>query len=311
MINLIIALIGLYTGFSLALTANKTLVLPLNKWSSQRVISIAMGQVIEEMGLQVEYRDIDATSQWGALGRGVVHFQIEVWQPSLAQPYEQMVKTGHIVELGNHLAKGKEEWWYPKYVEKECPELPDWRALNKCWRLFAKQSGSKKGTYLGGPWDYSDGDIIRALNLNYTIERLPDSTAIWKELARASKNETPILLLNWSPNWTDRHIEGSFIEFPAYTEECEQDPSWGINKLLANDCGNPSQSWLKKAAWSGLERHAPCVFQMIKNIELTHDMIVEAASLLVFHKLSEDGAARKWREIYADKIKAWLPKHCR
>ena len=301
----------LYALYSFNLVAAvKPVAIPLNKWSSQRVISTAFGQVLEQKGWQVKYQNIDADSQWGALSRGVVHFQIEVWQPSMAHPYEKFVKTGHIIELGTHSVTIREEWWYPKYVEALCPELPDWRALNRCWRLFSDTADSKKGIYYSGPWDYSDGDIIRALDLNFTIERLPDSQAIWAKLAAAFDKQQPILLLNWSPNWTDRHIKGEFIEFPPYTPECEQEPSWGINKRLAKDCGNRKGNLLKKAAWSGLERHAKCVMLMLQRLDLNHEMIVEAASLSVVQNFSDKDAAQLWRQTFGDAIAPWTSLPC-
>jgi glycine betaine/proline transport system substrate-binding protein len=286
------------------------IVIPLNQWSSQRVLSNAVGQLIERLGIPIEYVNISADRQWGALKRGVVHFQLEVWEPSMGNEFNRLVANGDIIDLGTHHAKVIEDWWYPKYVEDLCPELPHWQALNKCSALFKGVKSSDKGVYFGGPWNYDDADIIRSLGLHFTIERLPDEFALWETLSNAIENTRPIIILNWSPNWTDNNIEGRFVNFPLYEEACEKIPEWGINKELVNDCGNRKEGWLKKAASPSLQKDFPCVYSLIKNINFTKEMIIGASSLAVIKGLSDQAAAVEWSTLYAKDIEKWLPSEC-
>ncbi len=285
-------------------------VIPTNNWSSQRVLSNVVGQLIENLDVPVEYVNISADRQWGALKRGVIHFQIEVWEPSMGQEFNKLVANGDIIDLGTHEAKVIEDWWYPKYVEDLCPELPQWQALKKCRALFKGSKTTDKGIYFGGPWNYGDADIIRALGLEFSIERLPDDSALWEELTRAIKQKRPILMLNWSPNWTDHYIDGEFVNFPLYTEQCEKIPEWGLNKKLVKDCGNRRGGWLKKAATPDLKQKFPCVYNLIKNISFTNRMITDAASLAVVEKLSDQAAAIEWSKKYAKNIKKWSLLEC-
>ncbi len=298
-----------FSGYSVS--AENKISIPLNKWASQRVLSTVVGSIIEDMNIGVEYIDISADDQWGALQRGIIHFQIEIWQPSMARSFNKLASNNAIIDMGTHKAVVIEDWWYPKYVEKDCPELPSWQALNKCKLLFANQSSSNKGVYYAGPWDYGDADIIRALHLDYTIERLPDEHALWEKLNSAVAKKQPILLLNWSPNWADKQIDGRFIKFPPYTPECESNPEWGINKNLVKDCGNPNSGWLKKAAWPGLKEKSPCVYQLVKNISLTNTMISDASALVVIDGYSESDAAAIWAEKYRKQLNQWQVNTCR
>lgn len=302
----------LYSNISYSFQNNKldTVFIPLNKWASQRVLSKAIGQIIENSGISVEYVNIGADKQWGALQRGVIHFQLEVWEPSMKKKFEHLLASDQIVDLGTHQAKVIEEWWYPKYVEDLCPELPNWKALNKCKALFKKNSSDSKSLYFGGPWNYGDAEIIRALRLNYTIERMPDATELWSKLSAAIQNKNPIILLNWSPNWTDDHVSGEFVDFPLYTSQCEEDPKWGLNKEFIKDCGNRRNGWLKKAGSTNLEESFPCVFGLIQNINFTNQMIRHASSLAVVKKLSDEEAAMQWTNLYANEIKKWRSKTC-
>lgn len=292
-------------------TDEKIIILPLNNWASQRVVSTALGQMIQLLGEPVEYKDISAVDQWGALPKGLIHIQLEVWQASMANDFERMVAQGHIIDMGLHSAVGREDWWYPLYVEKLCPGLPDWQAMNACSSLFSTPTSKGKGVYYAGPWDYGDGDIIRALELNFTIHRFENDRQVWQKLAQATKNKEAIMLLNWTPNWIDNEAIGNFVKFPDYSKACESDASWGINKNLVKDCENPSNGWLRKTASPELMKHWPCVYQLVKNIDLTNQMISDAAALVVVNGHSEEDAAKIWLKKYSSEVNNWLNVECK
>jgi len=290
--------------WSLLANAAKEIIIPLNNWSSQQVVSHAVGQLLAKQGYRVRYQSISSKDQWGAIQRGYVHFQLEIWQASMAEHFDMMVSAKQIVDMGRHDAVGREDWWYPIYVEKECPKLPSWQALNECYSLFSDQS--KLGIYYSGPWNFGDADIIRALDLKFEIRRFNHANGIWKVLHQANKTSQPILVLNWSPNWTDIEVQGRFVEFPEYEPECEYDPDWGINPDMVRDCGNPKSGWIKKAAWVGLEHYDVCVYQFIKNINFSNDMLARASHLINVEGLELTAAADNWLSLYSENVSEWL-----
>ncbi len=273
------------------------------------MISIAIGNELTRNNYNIEYLSMSEEYLWGSLARGKVHFQIEIWQASANNEFQDMVNKKRIQDVGLHSAVTIEDWWYSDYVEALCPGLPDWRALNKCAPLFSDNQ-STKGNYLTGPWPYRDGDLIRSLSLDFKIKRHPNMEMIWKELAQAKADNKPIVLLNWTPNWTDGRLSGKFVKFPAYAPECETDPSWGTNPDLAFDCANVPNGWIKKAAWAGLKAKFPCVYQYILNIDLSNEMIAEASALVDYDQYSEQIAAIKWQKKYQQKIKLWADDSC-
>ena len=165
------------------------LVIALNDWSSQRVLSRVTGKLLQRMDIPVEFQDIKTKDQWGGLKSGFVHLQIEIWQSSTLSSWSPLVNSGHVLDLGEHQAKTREEWWYPEHVEAMCPGLPDWQALKHCSAIFKTPVSGDKGVYVTGPWLYKDADRIRALGLNFTIERLKDDKAMWKRLDTAVKQK--------------------------------------------------------------------------------------------------------------------------
>ena len=294
---------------SSSLPSTNKVIIPLNNWSSQRVISQAIGNVLQAQNYSVEYRNISSQDQWGAMVRGLVHFQIEVWEPSMDEETRSFISKKRILDLGSHSAKAIEEWWYPDFVAKLCPGLPNWRALNKCAGLFS-DTDSKKGKYYTGPWNFRDPELIRSLKLDFILVRLEDDQSIWRHLHRAMQSRSPIIMLNWSPNWTDARIAGEFIHFPPYHPSCETDPSWGINPNKTFDCGNKQNAWIKTFAWPKLEQQFPCVYQFIKQIDLTNEMIAEAAALVDYDGYNEEKAVDLWLQKYSSQVQHWSKNSC-
>ncbi len=192
------------------------IVLPLNDWPSQRLLSKIVGDKIEQLGYPVEYLPISSTNQMVALRKGFIHIQVETWQTYGDGEFSKAVSEGYIEDLGLHTAFGREDWWYPDYVEKLCPGLPDWRALKKCSELFSDDKHGSKGVYYTGPWNYRDAAMIRSLGLNFTIERLENAEQLWQTLYQADKDKRAIILLHWSPNWVDTRVKGQFVDFPEF-----------------------------------------------------------------------------------------------
>ncbi|MDF2178968.1 ABC transporter substrate-binding protein [Aliiglaciecola sp. CAU 1673] len=286
-----------------AFADDSEVVIPLNFWSSQRVLSKAVGTILEEHGMAVEYKEISASDQWGAMQRGVVHFQVEVWQSSMEGIFNSMLEKGHVVDLGNHQSTTREEWWYPLYVEEQCPGLPDWQALKSCAAIFT--NGSHKGIYINGPWEYDDANLIRALDLEFTLVRVASEAELWRALNQAQQHKKPILMLNWTPNWTDKYIPGRFVEFPAYHPQCDIEPRWGISPDFVRDCGNPKQGWLKKVAWPGLQGHHPCVVALLKAMDFSTEMIAEASSMVAVEGQDQHVAAKHWLDKFAEEVLPW------
>lgn len=283
----------------------------LNNWTSQIILARITGSIFQHQGYQVRYVQASANEQWGALALGIDHVQIEVKEGSMNDIFSRMLNEKLIVDMGSHVAKIREDWWYPAYVEELCPGLPDWQALNNCSQLFSLPGSQDQGVYFTGPWKNQDEARIRALNLNFQIEQLSSADELWLRFEEASISGQPIVFFNWSPNWIEARYEGRFVEFPAYSPECETDPSWGTNPEFHYDCGNPTNGWLKKVAWSGMQQSWPCAFKTLKNISFDNAMISTATAEVDVDKLSYQEAANNWLGEYKTLWHNWIPTECK
>jgi glycine betaine/proline transport system substrate-binding protein len=281
----------------------------LNNWTSQLVLARVSGELLKKLGYNVEYRKAETQLQYTAMGNGDMHFQVEVWEGTMKDPFEKQVAKERMVDAGAHDAVTREEWWYPLYVEEVCPGLPDWEALNDCAGNLATPETAPKGRYLAGPtdWEKPDQERVEALGLNIQVVNAKAATDLWAALDAAVQRKEPIILFNWTPNWVEAKYDGNFIDFPDHHPACETDPSWGINPDAAFDCGNPKRGWLKKGVWSGLEKKWPCAFELIKDINFTNAQIGEAAAMVDVGGRTPQEAATLWIEGNKEVWQPWIP----
>ena len=115
---------------------------------------------------------------------------------------------------------------------------------------------------------------------------------------------------NWTPNWIESVYEGKFVEFPAYSPECEKNPAWGINSDFIHDCGNPKDGWLKKAAWPAMEKTWNCAYRALQAINFTNRQIASASSLVDLDGQSIEQAATTWMTSNKDVWTHWVPGDC-
>ena len=252
----------------------------VNNWNSQLVLANISGLLLEKLGYSVAYAPIHTQMQYSALANGDVHYQVEVWEGTMAEPFEKQVARGRIIDAGSHDAVTREDWWYPAYVAEVCPGLPDWQALKDCAAQLATDDTAPKGRYLAGPteWEKPDKERIEALGLDIEVVNAEDASTLWRELEAAAQSKRPIILFNWTPNWVEAKYPGNFVDFPDHDPDCETDPKWGINPTASHDCGNPKRGWLKKGVWSGFEDTWPCAFELIENINFSNAQIADAAA---------------------------------
>ncbi len=284
------------------------IIITLNDWTGQHISSYIMGGVLQRMGYNVEYVQADYLAQFAGLEAGDLHVAMELWATTAKQAVEASLKTGNTVDLGDTGMVGIEDWWFPLYMKEKCPGLPDWRALLECAEVFATPDTAPKGRYLSGAatWGGFDKERIEALGLNFEVIQAGSEGALFAELKAAYDRKAPIVLWVWSPHWVPYKYKGEFVEFPRYTDECYNNPSWGINPDKAYDCGKP-RGWIKKIGWAGGDKKWPKAFQAARNFRLDNEsmgrMVAEAdiegrkVTEVVDEWLSEnENVWRKWIE---------------
>jgi glycine betaine/proline transport system substrate-binding protein len=271
------------------------IILTIHDWTGQYITTHIMGRVLEEIGYTVKYQTADYIAQFAGLESGDLHIAMEMWETTGKQAMDESLKTGKTVDLGETGMDAKEEWWYPMYMKERCPGLPDWKALNACAEAFSTAETAPKGRYLGGPvtWAGFDDERAEALGLDYEVVHAGTDAALFAELQSAYDRKAPFLGWIYAPHWAPIKFEGEWVEFPEYTDECYEDPSWGMNKDMAYDCGKPF-GWIKKVGWKAGEDKWPCAYATVRNFRINNDSIGAMIGEVDLDGKSVDDVVEAW-----------------
>jgi glycine betaine/proline transport system substrate-binding protein len=278
-----------------------------NNWTSQVVLANVVGQLLQQMGYNVEYVSSDTQLQFTALANGDMDFQVEVWEGSMAESFSKALASG-AVDLGAHNAVTREDWWYPSYMNDMCPGLPDWKALDACAAKLATAETGTKGRFVGPPADWGKhyAERIQALKMNFQEVPVGQAATLWAELQAAYDRKEPVVLFNWTPNFIEAKFEGQFVEFPEYAPECFSDPKWGLNPDAIYDCGAPAKGYLKKAGSKNLDAKWPNAAAFLRKVDFTNSAIAAAAAMVDVDGMTPEDAAKKWIAENEATWKAWM-----
>lgn len=282
------------------------IILTIHDWTGQYITTHIMGRVLEEMGYNIKYQQADYIAQFAGLESGDLHVAMEMWETTGKQAMEQSLATGKTVDLGETGMKAIEEWWYPYYMKEKCPGLPDWKALNKCSEAFATAETHPKGRYLGGPvtWAGFDDERAEALGLDYEVVHAGTDAALFAEIQSAYERKAPILAWVYTPHWAPIKFRGEWVDFPRYTDECYDDPKWGMNPAMAYDCGKP-RGWIKKVGWMGGEKKWPCAYRAVRNFKVSNQEIGEMIGEVDLEGKDVDQVVEAWISNNKDRWKKW------
>ena len=271
------------------------IILTIHDWTGQYITTHIMGRVLEEIGYTVKYQTADYIAQFAGLESGDLHIAMEMWETTGKQAMDESLKTGKTVDLGETGMDAKEEWWYPMYMKERCPGLPDWKALNACAEAFSTAETAPKGRYLGGPvtWAGFDDERAEALGLDYEVVHAGTDAALFAELQSAYDRKAPFLGWIYAPHWAPIKFEGEWVEFAEYTDECYEDPSWGMNKDMAYDCGKPF-GWIKKVGWKAGEDKWPCAYATVRSFRINNDSIGAMIGEVDLDGKSVDDVVEAW-----------------
>lgn len=291
----------------LAEDSSDPIIIPIHNWSSQIVMSNAVGQIFEGMGNSVEYVSTDSQAVYEAVRLGDATLELEVWEGAFGKSFNGALEKGGIEDVATHDAITREDWWYPLWTKEACPGLPDWKALNDCAAKFATPETGEKGRFLGGPVDWlkHDAEKVDALGMNFTVVNAGSAAALWAEIAAAEKDKTPIVVFNWTPNFAEAVWPGEFVNFPAWEEGCDTDPTKGPMPDKTFDCGNPANGYLKIAAWDGMKDKWPKAYATLQKVSFTNAQIAEMAKLVDVDGMEPEDAASEWLKANEAVWKPW------
>ncbi|KZL21213.1 Glycine betaine-binding protein OpuAC precursor [Pseudovibrio axinellae] len=276
-------------------------------WSGQIITTTIMGEVLKRAGYNIEYVQADYIAQFAGLKTGDLHVAMEIWETTGREAMDEAIETGNVVSLGESGMIAIEEWWYPSYMEKVCPGLPNWEALKECSEEFSVAETAPLGRYLGAPvtWGGFDEERIEALELGFEVIHAGTDAALFAELESAYQRKAPIILWLYEPHWAPAKYEGKFIEFPPYSADCYQAPATGINPEAAYDCGKPTGP-IWKVAWAGLGEKWPGAAKAISSFNVSNAEMSAMITKVDLESQSVDAVVGEWLKTNEDRWNDWI-----
>lgn len=293
--------------------SDETIKLGVNEWTTQQVITRVAHQLLEEMGYNVESVTVGYYPQVEAMVQNDITATLELWPNNIGEGVYEALDNGELVHLGNHEIEGGGQYYYPVYMEEQCPGLPDYNALKDCIDLFVAPDTAPSGRFVGYPADWGNTfyeERFEALGLDLVPIAAGGEGALIAEMKSAWEREAPLLIHFWTPHWVFSEYDYRVLEMPLDEsityENCFNDPAWGPNPDMTHDCGQAPQKGIFKAANPGIDETWPAAAELLRQLSFTNEdatwMLVEVDQ----GGLSQDEAAAKWIEQNRDKVNGWM-----
>jgi glycine betaine/proline transport system substrate-binding protein len=276
-------------------------------YTGDEIIVFIYGKLIQKLGYNVEFTPTDYLGQFKDLAEGKVHIGSPGWDTTAKADLAAAWATGNVLNMGHMGIRVNEDWWYPLYMKKVCPGLPDWQALKKpdCAKALVTADTAGKARFLSGPveWGGHDAERIEAFALDFAVVHAESDRGLLDDIIKSVKRRRPIIAWMWEPFWLPAFYPGEFVNWPKYEDLCYDDPSWGENKAMAFDCGRPN-GFMWKAAWAGGEVKWPKAYDVYRKLKLDNKTMGELVYSADIDGVDRMTVADQW---IADNESIWKP----
>lgn len=308
-LNLSILALTLMVQSAFAETAEEPIKVTISKqnWTSQYVTGDIIKRLLVKQGHEVELVETkDIYEDLEAITKHRVDISPEAWETAVGREARALRDLGQLEILSTHKARAREGWYIPFYVLSQCPDLPDWRALNKCAKIF-NPKGGERGLFYGPPlaWGDYDDKLTEALNINFDVMHMESEEAIYAKLDEALKTQQPIVIYSYSPHWISLKYPGFFINFPPYASACYTKKSWGINKEKTHDCGRQEGNIFILGS-TKLRQKSSKAFHLVRQVHLTEAEIMRMILAIDVQKKPLKEVVDTWMNDHKDLWVSWL-----
>jgi glycine betaine/proline transport system substrate-binding protein len=309
-----IALAVALMGSALASTAHATppeskdpIKLVLLDWTGNHLTNHIAGELLRRMGYGVEFVTTAQAPAWQGLGEGSLHVQMEQWLVTQRKAYDDLKAAGKIADLGELGLKGREAWYYPAYMEKDCPGLPAVDALKKCAGILQTAETAPKGRLVDFPeeWTPESPQWIDAFGLDLVAIPAGGEGSIIAEIKSAYARQQPLLVMFYEPHWVFSDFDLKPVDLPAWDAACESDPAWGPVPDKTMDCYQPNPD-IVKVSTAGFAAKYPAAAKMLAAFTISNEEQGPLIKRVDVDGQSLETVAKDWVDQNESKWKPWV-----
>ena len=276
-------------------------------WTGQYVTTEVAAEILRRMGYTVKIVQTTQVPSLQAISDGEITASLEWWNQGLKPQYDKAVKEKKINPLGSTGLVGSEGWYYPSYVAKKCPGLPDWRALQKCAEIFATPETAPKGRLLDYPaeWNPDAQKWINALGLNMTAVASGGEGATVAEVRSAVARQEPIIVQWWGPTWMLSEFNLNILKLDSENVACGKAKTAGVGTTKMFDCdGKPIG--IVKFIWPGAKDKWPAAYKFMQAYQMQNDWQGPMAKGVEIDGKKVDEVAKAWVDANKAVWKPWV-----
>ncbi|RYG72976.1 glycine betaine ABC transporter substrate-binding protein [Lentibacillus lipolyticus] len=259
----------------------KDLTIPYVAWARETVVSYLLGEVLEDIGYNVDVKQVETGPMWTSVANGSADFTASAWLPESQKAYWDKYKD-QVKEVNQTLDEAPLALTVPTYME-DIHSVEDLKGNTELgeqldWTITGIDAGA-------GIMSLTD-QALKDYKLDNWSVLASSEAAMITELKSAIEKEEPIVVTLWKPHWTFGVMDLKMLEDPEGTYGGDG----GHISIVANN---------------DMENYAPAAFKLITQYTETYDMIEKLMPKVFADDEDPEKVAREFIENNPDLIDEW------
>jgi glycine betaine/proline transport system substrate-binding protein len=286
-------------------------------WDSVQVHNRIVGFILEHgYGYpQPEYTFGETLPLLQGMSRGDVDITMEVWTDNYLEPWNEVVESGSVLDLGSIYPDAPQGWYVPTYmikgdpdhgIEPVAPDLKSVSDLPRYWELFKDPEVPAKGRFHNSPPGWAVTEINETKFKTYGLDETfncfstGSDSALAASMVSAYDKGEPWVGYYWEPTWVMGQMDMTMLEEPAYDPEVYNDQN-------DRGCAYPAAKVLKGVNVE-LKNTAPEVVELVEKYETSLEQNNDFLAYMSDNDAETEDAAIYFLQTYPDTWKAWVPE---
>jgi len=215
----------------------------VNGWADSVATTHVAAEVLQsQLGYDVKLKPVEAAIMWQGVARGDLDAALSAWLPATHGEYYEKLKD-KVNLIGTNYTGAKIGLIVPDYVDVQ--SIAD---LNQHKKAF---KGQITGIDAGAGIMIRTEEAIKAYDLDFNL-MASSGPAMTIALARAEKQQKPIVVTGWIPHWMFAKWDLRFLEDPQQVFG-EAETVYTVANLGLETKAAEAAGFLKNFAWTDKE----------------------------------------------------------
>ena len=286
------------------------------QWDSLS-LNNAIAEFIMEKGYGYPVETVVLSSQvmQERLPTGEIDLDMEMWQHSRIDWYNEQIERGNIVNLGMTYESGPQFFIIPKWLAERY-NITTVFDMADHWELFRDPEDPSKGVFynciVGWRCDEINEVKLEAYGLTryYNLVSPQSEDALEAALARPAQRRQPVFGYYWAPTWLIGAYDWYVLEEPLYTEQCWERVTAAVEddnlRPLDQACAYATLP-IDKVAHRGLLEKAPDVVEMLRRMLVGLEPLNETLAWAQENDVQDwEEAAIYYLQNYEERWETWV-----